>query len=176
VRVQLDNGDCLACYHPGVTNAPDTTGSNPARPWRASSEKVVDLHDLAMALDPVRAAGQRIVMTNGAFDLLHVGHLHSLERARALGDLLVVGVNSDASIHAYKAPNRPILPERERAMLIAGLGCVDYVVIFDNPTAERLAEAIRPDVYVKGADYSVKFLPERAVVEAIWKPVGPPPG
>jgi len=127
---------------------------------------VVDLPDLATALGLARAAGQRIVMTNGAFDLLHVGHLYSLERARALGDLLVVGVNSDASIRAYKAPDRPILPERERATLVAGLGCVDYVVIFDDPTAERLAGAIRPDVYVKGADYAVKDLPERAVVEA----------
>lgn len=117
-------------------------------------------------LEPRRAAGDRIALTNGAFDLLHVGHLRSLEQARSLGDLLVVGLNSDASIRVYKQTERPVLPQAERAELLAGLGCVDYVVIFDEPTAERLVAAIRPDVYVKGADYAVKHLPERPVVEA----------
>jgi rfaE bifunctional protein nucleotidyltransferase chain/domain len=132
----------------------------------SSTSKRLSLPDLLAALEPRRAAGERVVLTNGAFDLLHVGHLRSLERARALGDLLVVGVNSDASIRALKEAGRPVLPEAERAELLAGLACVDYVVIFGEPTAERLAEAVRPDVYVKGADYAVKSLPERAVVEA----------
>ena len=137
-----------------------------AQSWRPAAEKVVSLDALQAALAPRRAAGERVALTNGTFDLLHVGHLRSLEQARAQGDLLVVGVNSDASVRSYKAPNRPIVPQAERAELIAGLACVDYVVIFDEPTAERLVKAIRPEVYVKGADYATKPLPERPVVEA----------
>src|SRR5262245_22633295 len=135
------------------------------RSWTPTSKKVLSLDALLALLAPRRAAGQRVALTNGTFDLLHVGHLRSLEQARALGDLLVVGVNSDASVRAYKAPNRPIVPQAERAELIAGFGCVDYVTIFDEPTAERILEAVRPDIYVKGADYATKPLPERPVVE-----------
>ena len=113
-----------------------------------------------------KAAGKAVVFTNGCFDLLHPGHVSLLERARAEGDVLVVGVNSDASVRSYKAPNRPIVPQAERAELIAGLACVDYVVVFGEPTAERLLAAVRPEVYVKGADYASKPLPERPVVEA----------
>lgn len=134
--------------------------------WTSTHAKVVPLERLASALAPRRNAGERVVLTNGAFDLLHAGHLRSLEEARARGDLLVVGINSDLSVRASKAPGRPIVPERERAALVAGLACVDFVTIFDEPTAERLAEIVRPDVYVKGADYRVKALPERPVVEA----------
>lgn len=134
--------------------------------YRPAAEKVVTLDALLAALGPRRADGQRVAFTNGTFDLVHVGHLRSLEQARAQGDLLVVGVNSDASVHSYKEPGRPIVPQAERAELIAGLACVAYVVLFDEPTAERLVAAIRPDVYVKGADYAAKPLPERAVVEA----------
>ena len=137
-----------------------------ARSWTLASKKLLSLDALVATLAPRRAAGERIALTNGTFDLLHVGHLHSLEQARALGDLLVVGVNSDASVRAYKAPNRPIVPQAERAELIAGLACVAYVVIFDEPTSERLIEAIRPEVYVKGADYADRPLPERPIVEA----------
>jgi rfaE bifunctional protein nucleotidyltransferase chain/domain len=134
--------------------------------WRRAAEKVVSLDALQAALEPRRAAGERVALTNGAFDLVHVGHLRSLEQARSHADVLVVGVNSDASVRSYKAPNRPIVPQAERAELIAGLACVDYVVIFDEPTAERLLAAVRPEVYVKGADYASKPLPERPVVEA----------
>ena len=134
--------------------------------WRHAAEKVVSLDALLAALGPRRAAGERVALTNGTFDLVHIGHLRALEGARVHGDLLVVGVNSDASVRSYKAPNRPIVPEAERAELIAGLGCVDYVVIFEEPTAERLLAAVRPDVYVKGADYATKPLPERPTVEA----------
>jgi D-glycero-beta-D-manno-heptose 1-phosphate adenylyltransferase len=126
----------------------------------------VTLDALLAALEPRRAAGQRVSFTNGTFDLIHVGHLRSLEQARAQGDLLVVGVNSDVSVRSYKEPGRPIVPQAERAELIAGLACVAFVVLFDEPTAERLIATIRPDVYVKGADYAEKPLPERPVVEA----------
>lgn len=134
--------------------------------WRRAAEKTVSLDALLAALAERRAAGERVALTNGTFDLLHVGHLSSLEQARAHGDLLVVGVNSDASVRSYKAPNRPIVPEHERAELVAGLACVDYVVLFAEPTAGRLIGAVRPDVYVKGADYATKPLPERPIVEA----------
>jgi rfaE bifunctional protein nucleotidyltransferase chain/domain len=133
--------------------------------WRLAAEKVVSLEALRAALGPVRVAGARVALTNGTFDLLHVGHLRSLEQARAQADILVVGVNSDASVRSYKAPDRPIVPQAERAELVAGLACVDFVVIFDEPTAERLLREVRPDVYVKGADYATKPLPERSVVE-----------
>jgi rfaE bifunctional protein nucleotidyltransferase chain/domain len=134
--------------------------------WRPAAEKVVSLEALAGVLARRRAAGACVALTNGTFDLVHVGHLRSLEAARAEADVLVVGINSDASVRTYKGPDRPIVPQAERAELIAGLGCVDYVVIFDEPTADRLVEAIRPEVYVKGADYASKPLPERPVVES----------
>jgi rfaE bifunctional protein nucleotidyltransferase chain/domain len=131
-----------------------------------AADKVLTLDALVAVVAERRAAGARVALTNGTFDLIHVGHLRSLEQARAHGDLLVVGVNSDASVHGYKAPGRPIVPQADRAELIAGLACVDYVVIFDEPTAERLIAVLRPEVYVKGADYADKPLPERTAVEA----------
>jgi D-beta-D-heptose 7-phosphate kinase/D-beta-D-heptose 1-phosphate adenosyltransferase len=129
-------------------------------------EKILTLDALLATIATRRAAGQRVALTNGAFDLVHVGHLRSLEQARAQADLLVVGVNSDASVRSYKAPDRPIVPQAERAELIAGLACVDFVVIFEEPTAECLIADVRPDFYVKGADYAEKPLPERALVES----------
>jgi rfaE bifunctional protein nucleotidyltransferase chain/domain len=134
--------------------------------WKPAAEKVVTLDALLAALGSRRAAGERVAFTNGTFDLVHVGHLRSLEQARAQGDLLVVGINSDASVRSYKEPGRPIVPQAERAELIAGLACVAYVVIFDEPTAVGLLQAIQPEVYVKGADYATKPLPERPIVEA----------
>ncbi len=100
-----------------------------------------------------RAAGRLVVLTNGHFDLLHVGHVRYLQAARALGDALIVGLNSDASTAARK-PGRPIVPQEERAELLAALGCVEAVVIFDAPTAEALVEALRPDIYAKGGDWN----------------------
>jgi rfaE bifunctional protein nucleotidyltransferase chain/domain len=104
------------------------------------------------------------VLTNGIFDLLHVGHLRYLRHARRAGDLLVVGVNADAAVHK---PGRPIVPEDERAELVAALEPVDFVVIFGEPTADALLRALRPDVYVKGADYSAATLPEAATAHEV---------
>ena len=101
-----------------------------------------------------RTAGERIVFTNGVYDLLHRGHVEYLEEARALGDRLVVGVNSDASVRRLKGPTRPIIPQDERAELIAALACVDLAVIFDDDTPLSLIEAVVPDVLVKGADWA----------------------
>mgnify|MGYP000881746765 FL=1 len=112
----------------------------------------------------LRAHGQRIVFTNGCFDILHVGHVRYLGAARALGDCLVVGLNSDASVRRLKGPERPLNEEADRAEVLDALRAVDYVTIFDEPTAAELIEIIRPDVYVKGGDYTIATLPEAEIV------------
>jgi rfaE bifunctional protein nucleotidyltransferase chain/domain len=117
-------------------------------------------------LDLWRAGGEQVVFTNGVYDLLHRGHVEYLEEARALGDRLVVGVNSDASVHRLKGPERPIVPQRDRAALVAALACVDLVVVFDDDTPLRLIEAVQPDVLVKGADWAADQIVGREVVEA----------
>jgi len=114
----------------------------------------------------VRANGGRVVFTNGVFDLLHPGHIRYLSDARALGDALIVGVNSDRSVRANKGPNRPITPEGERAELIASLGSVDAVSVFDDDTPHALITAVQPDVLVKGADWGPDNIVGRDVVEA----------
>jgi D-beta-D-heptose 7-phosphate kinase/D-beta-D-heptose 1-phosphate adenosyltransferase len=113
-----------------------------------------DVATLRRALAPRRAAGARIVFTNGCFDLLHPGHVRSLAAARALGDVLVVGLNGDASVRRLKGPGRPILTLAERAEVLAGLAAVDHVVVFDDDTPRALVEALAPDVLVKGADWA----------------------
>ncbi|MCO5177646.1 MAG: adenylyltransferase/cytidyltransferase family protein [Thermomicrobiales bacterium] len=127
---------------------------------------IIEQRQLADLGANLRREGQRIVFTNGHFDLLHVGHLRYLQGARALGDVLVVGVNDDATTTARKGPGRPILPATDRAELLAGLTCVDYVTIFSEPTAERCVELLQPDVYIKGGDYGPggANLPEARVV------------
>jgi rfaE bifunctional protein nucleotidyltransferase chain/domain len=125
---------------------------------------VLDLVTLRNELERVRQRGARVVLTNGVFDLLHVGHLRYLRQARRAGDVLVVGVNADAAVHK---PGRPLVPDAERAELVAALDPVDYVVIFGEPTADALLRAVRPDVYVKGADYSEATLPEAPTAREI---------
>jgi rfaE bifunctional protein nucleotidyltransferase chain/domain len=118
--------------------------------------------------EAARRDGRVVVWTNGTFDLLHPGHVSSLEQARALGDVLVVGLNSDASVRGYKGPSRPILSQDERAAMLAALECVDYVVVFDEPTPEESLRKLQPDVHCKGAEYAPPHgrpVPERAVVE-----------
>ena len=113
-----------------------------------------------------RAQKLTIAFANGAFDLLHVGHIRYLEGAKREADRLVVAINSDASVRALKGPNRPILSESDRAELVAALGAVDYVVIFDEPTVAPLLELLQPDVHCKGTDYTVDTVPERETVRA----------
>lgn len=115
---------------------------------------VADPDELADLGARLRAAGRKVVFTNGHFDLLHVGHLRALQAARALGDVLVVGVNDDATTRRRKGPTRPLVPQAERAELLAGLACVDYVTVFGEETAEKIVSLLRPDVYVKGGDYA----------------------
>src|SRR5690606_6601223 len=119
---------------------------------------------LAARLDEHRRRGQRIVFTNGCFDVLHRGHVTYLERAARLGDVLVVAVNSDASTARLKGPGRPINSCEDRMSVLAALGYVDYVTMFDEDTPERLLRMIRPDLYVKGGDYTLDMLPEAALV------------
>ena len=114
-----------------------------------------------------RAAGESIVFTNGVFDLLHRGHAEYLEEAAMLGDRLVVGVNSDASVRRLKGPTRPIVPEAERAELVAALACVDAVVLFEDDTPERLIRELRPQVLVKGGDWAIDTIVGREFVESL---------
>lgn len=114
----------------------------------------------------LRAAGKTIVFTNGVFDLLHPGHVRYLQRARALGDALIVGMNADRSVRAIKGPSRPITPEDERAEVLAALACVDAVVIFDADTPHDLIAALQPDILVKGADWAADAIVGRDIVEA----------
>ncbi len=130
----------------------------------AAIDKVLTRDRLAIVLESRRRRGERIVFTNGCFDILHVGHARYLAHARELGDLLVVGVNSDSSVHALKGEGRPIVPEAERAELLAHLACVDYVSIFDESTPDALIEVVRPAVHVKGGDYQADQLPEAEAV------------
>ena len=135
--------------------------------------EVIPRSELAALGERLRAAGRRVVFTNGHFDLLHVGHLRCLQAARSLGDTLVVGVNDDRSTRRRKGPMRPLVPEAERAELLSGLACVDYVTIFGDETAVNLVALLRPAVYAKGGDYAATAadetagrspLPEAAVV------------
>lgn len=113
-----------------------------------------------------RRQGARVVFTNGCFDLLHPGHIFLLEQARSLGDLLVVGVNSDSGVRALKGPDRPLVPERERAELLAALQAVDYVTLFGEPTPRELIARLLPDVLVKGGDWELDSIVGREQVEA----------
>jgi rfaE bifunctional protein nucleotidyltransferase chain/domain len=127
--------------------------------------------DPAYAIPPriarVREAGGRVVFTNGCFDLLHPGHVSYLWAARSLGDALVVGLNSDASVHRLKGPSRPVVPEGDRAAVLAALESVDAVVIFSEDTPVRLMRELKPTVYVKGGDYKIEDLPEAKVAAEI---------
>jgi rfaE bifunctional protein nucleotidyltransferase chain/domain len=127
---------------------------------------VLDLEEARTAAEAARAAGRRVVLANGCFDLLHVGHVRYLEGARALGDLLIVGVNSDAAVRRLKGPGRPLMPAGERAEILGALRAVDHVVVFDGDTADGLVALLRPAVHVKGTDYTPESVPERAAVLA----------
>lgn len=131
------------------------------------SNKIVTKEQLVEQLQARRVRDARVVFTNGCFDLMHIGHTRYLQAARALGDLLVVGVNSDDSVRSLeKAPDRPIVPEAQRAEVVAALGCVDFVVLFSEPDPKALITAVQPDILVKGGDWSLDRIIGRDVVEA----------
>ena len=133
---------------------------------RPVASKIDTLERLIERLAPERAAGRTLALANGCFYVLHVGHLRYLEGARAEADLLLVGVNGDASVRRLKGPGRPVLDEDERARLVAALRCVDYVVVFQEDDVKRLLLALRPDVHCKGTDYTEETVPERDVVRS----------
>lgn len=130
-----------------------------------SSKKVRRLTDIVKIARRAQRRGLRVVTTNGCFDLLHIGHVRNLEAARSLGDLLIVGVNSDASVRTIKGRARPIVPVRERAAIVAALDCVDYVFIFGAQDPRGWLSKIRPDIHVKGSDRMLKDIPEANVVK-----------
>ena len=122
--------------------------------------------ELVARVRAAREAGARIVLANGCFDVLHVGHIRYLAGARELGDILVVGINSDEQVAIQKGPGRPVLPAIERAEIVAALESVTYVTIFDEPTVEQLLLTLKPDVHAKGTDYTTESVPERDVVRS----------
>jgi D-beta-D-heptose 7-phosphate kinase/D-beta-D-heptose 1-phosphate adenosyltransferase len=124
----------------------------------AKNKKLLDRRAAARAVRRAQRAGERVVLTSGCFDLLHVGHVRSLAQARSMGDRLVVGVNADATVRRLKGPDRPIVPARQRAELLTALACVDWVVIFPEPTPRALIFALAPDVYAKGGDWPLATL------------------
>lgn len=129
-------------------------------------EKILTTPALATALSARRARKERLVFTNGCFDLLHIGHTRYLQEARKLGDCLIVGINSDASVRAIKPDGRPIVPQAQRAEVLAALACVDHVVIFDEPDPRSLIAAVQPDVLVKGGDWPPDQIVGREIVQA----------
>ncbi len=133
---------------------------------RATTARILDRNRLIARVAIARKHGARIVFANGCFDILHVGHVRYLEAARALGDLLVVGINADEQVRQLKGPGRPFVSERERAEVIASLRAVDLVIIFAEPTVTALLTVLRPDIHAKGTDYTEETVPEREVVRA----------
>jgi len=128
-------------------------------------EKIKGREELHRIIKDLKAKGKKIVFTNGCFDLLHVGHIRYLEKARSLGDILIAGVNTDRSVQSLKGPERPILPEEERTEILSGLWCVDYVTLFDESTPLELITSLQPHVLVKGGDWAKETTVGREVVE-----------
>jgi rfaE bifunctional protein nucleotidyltransferase chain/domain len=134
---------------------------------RTAQKKIIERSRLPQVIAELRRRAKTIVLANGCFDILHVGHIRYLEGARAQADVLIVGVNADSGVCALKGPGRPILDERARALLVAALRVVDYVVIFSEPNVEPLLKELRPDVHAKGTDYTAESVPERAVADGL---------
>ena len=129
--------------------------------------EILDRAELKRRTDALKVAGRRVVLTNGAFDLLHVGHVRALKEARSKGDVLVVAVNGDASVRRLKGEGRPVVPAAERAELLASLACVDLVHVFEEDDVGVLLRLLRPHVHAKGRDYTKENVPERAVAEEV---------
>ncbi len=167
----------VAVRQPNVVTVPAAHILREARSAGAPA-KLKTLDELREAVLELQAAGKRVVWTNGCFDILHAGHITYLQRAAACGDALIVGLNSDASVRAIKGPTRPVVPQDERAIVLSALECVRYVIIFDDPTTVPLLEALHPDVYAKGGDYTIDTIvqEERRVVESYGGAIALVPG
>jgi rfaE bifunctional protein nucleotidyltransferase chain/domain len=140
-----------------MTITPDSVGV---------TTRILQRRDLLAAVEAAKRKGSRIVLANGCFDVLHVGHIRYLEAAKALGDLLIVGVNSDEQARRLKGDGRPLVPQEQRAQIVSALEAVDFVTIFDEPTVEQLLLALKPHVHAKGTDYTEDTVPERDVVRS----------
>jgi len=134
---------------------------------RQSASKLIERDELSRLGSELRAAGKKIVLANGCFDILHVGHVRYLAGARAEGDVLVVGLNADTGVQGLKGPGRPVLNEQARAALVAAVREVDYVVIFPEPNVEALLSELNPHVHAKGTDYTVETVPEKAIADSL---------
>ena len=132
----------------------------------STSAPILDREALVERIKTARANGASVVLANGCFDVLHVGHVRYLEAAKALGDLLIVGINSDEQTRRLKGAGRPLLPQEQRAEIISSIEAVDFVTIFEEPTVEQLLLALRPDIHAKGTDYTEDSVPERDVVRS----------
>lgn len=154
-RIVVAKGGTTVCTHD------DLMGS------LCADEKVLSSEHLAARVEHLRRRGKRVVFTNGCFDILHRGHITYLSRAKALGDVLIVGINSDDGVRAQKGPERPINPLEDRLQVLSALSCVDHIVSFDQPTPADLLSIVRPEVFVKGGDYSEATLPEAALVRRL---------
>jgi D-glycero-beta-D-manno-heptose 1-phosphate adenylyltransferase len=130
-------------------------------------EKLLDIAELAELVEELKNTKRKIMFTNGCFDIIHAGHVRYLQAARRLGDVLIVGLNSDSSVSLLKGPTRPINNQEDRAEVLAALSAVDYVIIFGEQTAEKLIRVIKPDIYVKGGDYVVANLPEAELIDKL---------
>ena len=128
--------------------------------------RILERRDLLAVVEAAKRKGSRIVLANGCFDVLHVGHIRYLEAAKALGDLLIVGVNSDEQTRRLKGDGRPLVPQDQRAQIVSALEAVNFVTIFEEPTVKELLLAIKPDVHAKGTDYTEDVVPERDVVRS----------
>lgn len=155
-----DTGTCV-CRHEDLLDALGVPAGDPGHPVLVASDELADI------VAAHRDAGRSVVFTNGCFDVLHPGHVRYLEQARALGDLLLVAVNSDDSVRRLKGPDRPVNPVEDRVTLLAALSCVDHVVIFEEDSPAALIETVRPDVYVKGGDYPPEMVPEAPLVRRL---------
>ncbi len=128
--------------------------------------KIKRIEELKTIVSQIRAEGGKVVFANGCFDLLHAGHVRYLQNARDLGDVLILGINSDSCVAALKGSGRPLQPESERAEILASLACVDYILLFDEPTVDSILEELKPDVHAKGTDYTEESVPESDTVRA----------
>lgn len=135
--------------------------------FRRAFDKILERSVLKDAVEEAKAQGRTVVFTNGCFDILHVGHIRYLQDARAKGDMLVVGVNSDKSVRKLKGPQRPVVSEKDRAEILAALECVDYITVFGEDTPVELILAIKPNIHVKGGDYKPEDLPEGEAVASV---------
>ncbi len=138
--------------------APQTAG------WR---RKLMTVREARAFIERVQGEGKKVVFANGCFDLLHAGHISYLEGCRALGDALVLGLNSDSSIQSLKGAGRPIYPQEDRVEILAGLECVDVIVVFEERSCDGLLEALRPDIHAKGTDYTAETVPERITAQRL---------